>query len=124
MNRLIDQFNETVGKEKGIIIDVTVVTNSAVLGEQLLDAHANTPGSPSMPDLFSSGPGVVEKMGVEHVLDWQDYFSEKELSDFVGEFIQDGMVDGHLAVFPVSIQPALLLRAAYPQRKAAFQPAF
>lgn len=102
MNRLIDQFNETVGKEKGIIIDVTVVTNSAVLGEQLLDAHANTPGSPSMPDLFSSGPGVVEKMGVEHVLDWQDYFSEKELSDFVGEFIQDGMVDGHLAVFPVS----------------------
>lgn len=102
MNRLIDQFNETVGKEKGIIIDVTVVTNIAVLGEQLLDAHANTPGSPSMPDLFSSGPGVVEKMGVEHVLDWQDYFSEKELSDFVGEFIQDGMVDGHLAVFPVS----------------------
>ena len=102
MNRLIDQFNETVGKEKGIIIDVTVVTNSAVLGEQLLDAHANTPGSPPMPDLFSSSPGVVEKMGVEHVLDWQDYFSEKELSDFVGEFIQDGMVDGHLAVFPVS----------------------
>ena len=102
MNRLIDQFNETVGKEKGIIIDVTVVTNSAVLGEQLLDAHANTPGSPPMPDLFSSSPGVVEKMGVEHVLDWQDYFSEKELSDFVGEFIQEGTVQDHLAVFPVS----------------------
>ena len=54
MNRLIDQFNETVGKEKGIIIDVTVVTNSVRLGPQLLDAHANKPGAPTMPDLFSS----------------------------------------------------------------------
>lgn len=102
MNRLIDQFNETVGKEKGIIIDVTVLTNSAVLRAQLLDAYANKPGSPAMPDLFSSGPGVVEKMGVDHVLDWQDYFTQEELSHFVGEFIQDGMVEDHLAVFPVS----------------------
>ena len=74
MNRLIDQFNETVGKEKGIIIDVTVVTNSVRLGPQLLDAHANKPGAPTMPDLFSSFPGIVKQMGVEHVLDWQDYF--------------------------------------------------
>ena len=92
MNRLIDQFNETVGKEKGIIIDVTVVTNSVRLGPQLLDAHANKPGAPTMPDLFSSFPGIVKQMGVEHVLDWQDYFSDEELSHFVD----------HLAVFPVS----------------------
>lgn len=32
MNRLIAQFNETVGREKGIVIDVTVMTNSSVLG--------------------------------------------------------------------------------------------
>ena len=30
MNRLIAQFNETVGREKGIVIDVTVMTNSSV----------------------------------------------------------------------------------------------
>lgn len=102
MNRLIDQFNETVGKEKGIIIDVTVVTNSVRLGPQLLDAHANKPGAPTMPDLFSSFPGIVKQMGVEHVLDWQDYFSDEELSHFVKEFIADGVVEDHLAVFPVS----------------------
>ena len=102
MNRLIDQFNETVGKEKGIIIDVTVVTNSVRLGPQLLDAHANKPGAPTMPDLFSSFPGIVKQMGVEHVLDWQDYFSDEELSHFVKEFLADGVVEDHLAVFPVS----------------------
>ena len=47
MNRLIAQFNETVGREKGIVIDVTVMTNSSVLGPRLLDAHANKPGASS-----------------------------------------------------------------------------
>ena len=102
MNRLVDQFNETVGKEKGIILDVTGVTNTSVLSSQLLDAHTNKPGSPPMPDLFSSNPSIVEKIGVEQVLDWQDYFSEEELSHFVGEFIQEGTVQDHLAVFPVA----------------------
>lgn len=102
MNRLIARFNETVGKEKGIIIDVTVVTNSVELSPQLLDAHANKPGAPAMPDLFSSFPGIIKQMGVEHVLDWQDCFSEEELSHFVKEFTAEGMVEDHLAVFPVS----------------------
>lgn len=102
MNRLVDQFNETVGKETGIIIDVTVVTNSSKLGPQLLDAHANKPGAPAMPDLFSCFPGIVETMGAEYVLDWQNHFSDEELSHFVEEFIADGMVENHLAVFPVS----------------------
>ena len=102
MNRLVDQFNETVGKEKGIIIDVAVVTNSLVLHTQLLDAHTNKPGSPRMPDLFSCHPNIVKLLGAEQLLDWQDYFSEEELSHFVDEFIQDGMVENRLAVFPVS----------------------
>lgn len=102
INRLIDEFNETAGKEKGIVIDVTVVTNSSVLRTQLLDAYNNKPGSPEMPDLFSCHPSIVKLLGVEDILDWQDYFSEEELSHFVEEFIQDGMVENHLAVFPVS----------------------
>ena len=39
---------------------------------------------------------------MEHVLDWQDCFSDEELSHFVEEFLADGMVEDHLAVFPVS----------------------
>lgn len=102
MNRLVDQFNETVGKENGIIIDVTVVTNSVNLGPQLLDAHAAKPGAPAMPDLFSCFPGIAEKMGVENLLDWRDCFTEEELSHFVKKFVQEGMVEERLAVFPVS----------------------
>ena len=41
MNRLIDEFNETVGMEKGIIINVTAMSNASKIGEKLLDAEWN-----------------------------------------------------------------------------------
>ena len=56
MNRLIAQFNETVGREKGIVIDVTVMTNSTKIRALLLDAHANKPGVPKMPVRSSYRP--------------------------------------------------------------------
>lgn len=55
-----------------------------------------------MPDLFSCHPSIAQRMGAEHLLDWQDYFSDEELSHFVDVFIEDGMVEDRLAVFPVS----------------------
>ncbi len=48
MNRLIQEFNETVGLEKGIIIDVTMMSNAAQIGKKLLDAQNDVPGVPAM----------------------------------------------------------------------------
>lgn len=33
MNDFIEQFNETVGKEKGIIINVTLMSNASQIGQ-------------------------------------------------------------------------------------------
>ena len=35
MNQLITEFNETVGKDKGIIINVTKITNASKIGREL-----------------------------------------------------------------------------------------
>lgn len=35
MDYLIDQFNSTVGKEQGIVINVTAISSSAELNESL-----------------------------------------------------------------------------------------
>mgnify|MGYP002090339694 CR=1 FL=1 len=40
MNRLLTEFNDTVGREKGILLNVTNMTNSAAIGGQLQDAKA------------------------------------------------------------------------------------
>ena len=80
MNRLIDEFNETVGMEKGIIINVTAMSNASKIGEKLLDAHNKIPGSAEMPDLFFAHKSNALELGTDCLLDWNEYFSEKELS--------------------------------------------
>ena len=111
MNRLIDEFNETVGMEKGIIINVTAMTNASKLGEKLLEAQNKIPGSDEMPDLFFAHKSNALELGTDRLLDWNEYFSEKELSAFVPEFLEDGTADGKLSVFPVSKSTHLLFIA-------------
>ena len=111
MNRLIDEFNETVGMEKGIIINVTAMSNASKIGEKLLDAHNKIPGSAEMPDLFFAHKSNALELGTDCLLDWNEYFSEKELSSYVPEFLEDGTADGKLSVFPVSKSTHLLFIA-------------
>ena len=111
MNRLIDKFNETVGMEKGIIINVTAMSNASKIGEKLLDAHNKIPGSAEMPDLFFAHKSNALELGTDCLLDWNEYFSEKELSSYVPEFLEDGTADGKLSVFPVSKSTHLLFIA-------------
>ena len=111
MNRLIDEFNETVGMEKGIIINVTAMSNASKIGEKLLDAHNKIPGSAEMPDLFFAHKSNAVELGTDCLLDWNEYFSEKELSAYIPEFLEDGTAAGKLSVFPVSKSTHLLFIA-------------
>ena len=111
MNRLIDEFNETVGMEKGIIINVTAMSNASKIGEKLLDAHNKIPGSAEMPDLFFAHKSNALELGTDNLLDWNEYFSKKELSAYVPEFLEDGTAAGKLSVFPVSKSTHLLFIA-------------
>lgn len=102
MNRMVEEFNATVGQEMGILVTVTNVSSTSKIGAQLLDAQAGTPGAPEMPDLFSCHTTTAVSLGTEHLIDWHTYFNQDELSNFVPEFLQDGTMDNRLVVFPVS----------------------
>ena len=67
LNQLVQEFNATVGKEKGIVIKVTNMTTTPDLKNQLLAAKEGAPGAPSMPDLFSSRPDTVLNLGAENL---------------------------------------------------------
>ena len=102
MNRLVEEFNSTVGHEKGIIVTVTNVTSTSKISAQLEEALSGNPSAPEMPDLFSAHTNTVEELGTENLLDWNTCFSEDELAGYVPEFIEDGTRDGKLIVFPMS----------------------
>lgn len=111
MNRLIEEFNSTVGKERGVIIDVTLISSTAQIGEKLLTAQSGAAGAMDMPDLFFCHNNNAEELGAENLLDWNDVFSEEEIGEYVPEFLEDGTVGESLAVFPVSKSTHLLFVA-------------
>lgn len=102
MNRLVEEFNATVGREKGVVVSVTNVTSSSKISGQLYDAQNGVPGAAEMPDLFSCHTNTAFTLGAENLVNWKEHFKEEELSEFVPEFIEDGMLEDSLAVFPVS----------------------
>lgn len=102
MDRLVDEFNETVGYEKGIIIDVTALSNATDIGDKLLAAQEGKPGALAMPDLFFAHASNARALGTESLIDWSELFSEKQLSAYVPGFLDEGTIDGKLCVFPTS----------------------
>lgn len=102
MNRLIREFNDTVGKERGIVINVSLVTVAAKMGERLNEAMTDAPGSLDMPDLFFCHSNDAAAVGADTLLNWEDIFTVDEINDFLPDFVADGVVDDKLVVLPVS----------------------
>ena len=104
MDYLIDEFNATVGKDKGIIINVTAISSSSELNKSL-DMIANgDPGAPDMPDIFTGYPKVAIQFQEKGMLvNFDDYFTEDELSAYIEDFVAEGrLADGGLYVFPIA----------------------
>lgn len=103
LNDLIDAFNQTVGKEQRINVQVTSVSNTNTIHELVLAAANGEPGAPELPDLFVSYPKTVMALPDDSILvDYQDYFSEEELSAFLPAFVEEGIVNDRLVVLPVA----------------------
>jgi len=108
LNDTIDEFNNTVGKEKGIVVNVVSVSSSSAIDEALTAAAKGTPGVPPLPDLFTAYPRVAEIIGHDKLLDWNDYFTKKELGEFVDEFLDEGYFEDKLLMLPIAKSTELL----------------
>lgn len=102
MNKQIEEFNQTVGKDKGIIVNVTMMSSASLIGQKLLDAQEGKAGASDMPDLFFGHASNATELGADNLLNWKERFSEKELNAYVDDFVSDGMVGESLAVLPIS----------------------
>lgn len=103
LNKIIDNFNDTYGKEEGIYVQVTSVSNTNTIHEAVLAAGKKEPGAAELPDIFVSYPKTVLSLPDSDILvDYKKYFTEEELSKYFPEFIEEGMIDDKLLVFPVA----------------------
>lgn len=104
MDDLISEFNDTVGKEKGIIINVTSISGSATVHEKLLMAANDEPNAPELPDITTLYPKTALILAEKNLLaDIGLQFTEEELSKYVQEYVDEGRLkDGKLYVFPTA----------------------
>lgn len=102
LNTVIDEFNRTVGRENGITINVVSVTSSSSIDKALAAAASREPGAADLPDLFTAYPRVVEIIGSEKLLLWDDYFTVAELSEFNDDFLSEGYFDDKLLMLPIA----------------------
>ena len=80
LNDLIDEFNETIGKEEDIRVQVGSVTNTNTIHENVLASAYGDPGASKLPDMFVSYPKTVLAMPDDtELVDYYDYFTEEEL---------------------------------------------
>lgn len=101
-NDLIEKFNKTTGKEKGIIINITSVTDSSSIDDALISSAKNEPMSAEMPDMFTAYPRVMEELNNISLLDWSEYFSDEELDKLVSDFTVGGTFDDKQLGLPIA----------------------
>ena len=107
-NDSIDAFNRTVGAQRGVIIEVTSVSDSSAIDEDILAALAEVPGSELLPDLFIAYPRIEEKVGYDKLLDFKPYLTKAKLSEYIPTFLEEGYFDDKLLMLPVAKSTELL----------------
>ncbi len=101
-NDTIENFNATTGKEKGVYVSVTAIIDSESIDGALDDSANNAPGAAELPDLFTAYPRVAESIGTERLTDWNEIYSEEELSVFVDDFLTEGNIDDKQLTLPIA----------------------
>ena len=109
LNDMINEFNNSVGIQKGIAVKAMKVSDTNTIHEAVLKSEEGGPGTEELPDIFVAYPKTVMAMKNNNKLvDFQNYLSEEELAGFREDFIQEGMIDDRLLILPVAKSTELL----------------
>ncbi|NLO98926.1 MAG: extracellular solute-binding protein [Clostridiaceae bacterium] len=103
MNDLVDEFNASVGKEQGIIVNITSVSSSSALYDKIVASADGIPGSSELPNITTGYPkSAIILMNNDKLVDLKEYFSQDELDQYLPRFIEEGIINDKLAVFPTA----------------------
>ena len=109
---LVEEFNETVGLEKGIYVQSASQGSVSDLEAAVRDALAGKVGADAMPDIFSSYADTayeVEQAGA--LANLSDYLTQEELDQYVVSYIEEGRIakDGTLRIFPTAKSTEIMM---------------
>ena len=110
-NKLVDQFNETTGREKGIRVKSASQGSVSDLETNVMDAAQGKVGAAAMPNIFSAYADTayaLDQMGM--LVDLSQYLTEDERAQYVQDYLDEGDFDGDgsMKIFPVAKSTELM----------------
>ena len=108
---LVEQFNETVGAQKGIKVSTESQGSVNDLETSVMDSAEGKVGAAAMPNIFSAYADTayaLDQMGM--VVDLAPYLTEEEKAQFVEGYLSEGDFgeDDSIKIFPVAKSTELL----------------
>lgn len=102
---LVEEFNKTVGAEKGIVVKSVSQGSVNDLETNVLAAVQGEVGADEVPNIFMAYADTaytVDQMG--QVMDLKDYLSEEEKSAYIDSYIKEGDFagTGEVKIFPTA----------------------
>ncbi len=110
--KLVEEFNATVGKEEGIYVEEYSLGSVSDLEKAISSSLNGEVGAGDLPDIFSSYADTAYSVQAEGKLtDLTQYFSEEELSEYVDSYIEEGYFnqDGALYLLPVAKSTEIMM---------------
>lgn len=102
---LVNEFNETIGKEKGIVVDSYGQGSVTDLENNVMAAIRGDVGASEVPNIFAAYADTAysaDLMGA--VVDLRDYLTEDEIALYVDGYIDEGDFagNGEIKIFPIA----------------------
>lgn len=110
-NRLVEEFNATVGKEQNITVENCSQGNVNDLEAQVMASAQGKVGAEEMPNIFMAYADTaytMDQMG--QLVDLAPYFTDEERTAYIESYLTEGDFDddGSIKIFPVAKSVELL----------------
>lgn len=111
-DEMVNEFNNTIGSEQGIIVEVYSKNSVGELADNVIAAVNQEPGADEPPDIFATYAETayqVDKQGM--LVDLAQYCTEEELAEYIDEYIQEGSMGGKgtLKIFPTAKSTEIMM---------------
>ena len=102
---LVNEFNETVGREKGIAVQQSsqaTVTDLETSGRAAANREVGAPEVPNIFAAYADTAYAVDRLGL--VADLRPYLTDEELAEYVPGYLEEGAFSGEgtLKIFPIA----------------------
>lgn len=101
----VSEFNETIGMEKGIIVEAYSKNTISELADSVIASVKKDVGAEQPPNIFatySETAYTIDQLG--QLADIKQYFTDTEIAEYIPEYIDEGKLgnDDSLKIFPTA----------------------